>query len=84
MPHTNKNKKYPEPSKEEIVKLKRLMPMDLYIYEYAKQLFNGRWQMYLNVKKGSLSEASLKFVPNLPKVIHGCKSTPKTLQCPDR
>ena len=86
MLHKNKNRKYPEPTEEEILKLKRLMPMDLYIYEYAKQLFDRRWQLYLNTKKGtlSLSEASLKFVPNLSKIIHGCKSTPNTLQCPDR
>ena len=86
MLHRNKNRKDSKVTEEEIVKLKRLMPMDWYIYEYAKQLFDRRWQLYLNMEKGtsSLSEASLKFVPNLPKVIHGCKSTPKTLQCPDR
>ena len=87
MPHINKNRKYPKPTKDEIMKLKRLMPMDLYIYEYAKQIFDRRWQMYLNTKKGTLisnkvDTTSPILVPDLPKVIDGCKSTKNSLQCP--
>ena len=29
------------------MKLKQLMPLDLYIYEYVKQLFDQRWRVYV-------------------------------------
>ena len=83
MPHINKNRKYSKPTEDKTVKLKRSMPMDLYIYEYAKQMFDRRWQLYLNMNGRSISsEMNMTlsmFVPNLPKVIHGCKSKPLTL-----
>ena len=75
---------YPEPTKDEIMKLKHLMPMDLYIYEYTKQIFDRRWLLCLNMKKGMLvsnkvDSTSPIFVPDLPEVIDGCKSTKNSL-----
>ena len=88
MKHLNKHisrKKYPEPTNENIQKLETLMPMDLYLYEYAKKLFETRWQMYLNVKNGANNPVLLvdTTVSKLPKIIHGCKSTHQFLKCPN-
>ena len=35
-------------TEKEIVKLKMLMPMDVYIYEYAKELHRYRWNIFKN------------------------------------
>ena len=85
MEHKNMNKySYPEPTEEDVRSLIKLMPMDLYLYKYAKQLFERRWQMYLNAKNGAkkpLTPSSSTFL-RLPAVIHGCKSTSHYLKCP--
>ena len=74
MNHINKNTKYQDPPNHVIMKIKKLIPLDLYIYEYAKQLFEWRWQMYLN---GSLTRTYV----SLPQTVYGCKSTSKYLRC---
>ena len=86
----HKNKiSYPEPSQEEIEKLRKLIPIDLYIYEYGKQLFDHRWNAYqkqIKQKEKKLSNNSATAVRNislsLSNVIDGCVSTTKTLSCP--
>ena len=51
----NVNKvKYPELTPDEINKIRSLMPMDNYIYEYAKQLHNHRWIHVSKTKDGWL------------------------------
>ena len=42
----NMNKGYPKPTEEQVKKLKKLMPMDMYLYEYAKQLHEYRYERY--------------------------------------
>ena len=45
--HRNVNSEdYPKPSKVQREKLKALMPMDYYLYEYAKQLHEYRYKMF--------------------------------------
>ena len=87
MKHLNKHisKMNQEPTNENIHKLEKLMPMDLFLYEYAKQLFERRWQMYLNAKNGEINPLPPVNITlsKLPKIIHGCKSTSHYLKCPD-
>ena len=61
------------------------MPVDLYLYEYAKQLFELRWQWYLNnVKlKGQGQDALISDVKvKMPEVIKGCRSNRIIISCP--
>ena len=81
---------YPEPNQEEIEKLRKLIPIDLYIYEYAKQLFDHRWDAYqkqVKQKEKKLSNNSDTAARNislsLSNVIDGCVSTTETLLCPN-
>ena len=88
MKHLNKHiskKKYPEPTSDNLHKMEKLMPMDLFLYKYAKQLFERRWQMYLNAKNNESNPVPLIDITlsKLPKIIHGCKSTSHYLKCPD-
>ncbi len=80
--HLNKNK-YTPPPEEIVAKLERLMPLDMYLYTYAKQLFEHRWQWYVeNVKGEGRRNSSTKVSLKLPKVIDGCVSGYKYLKCP--
>ena len=81
---TTSQNTYPDPTKDNIRKLKNLMPIDLFLYEYAKQLFEIRWQKYLSIKYGNKTSSALRRVQlKLPDRIDGCKSTSKYLNCPD-
>ena len=83
MMRLNVNKvKYPELTQDDINKIKSLMPMDMYIYEYVKQLHNHRWNIYQKQKMGSL-EVDQNTIFNLPSVIQGCKSSRYILKCPN-
>ena len=78
---------YPTPSQEERQKIEKLMPVDMYIYEYAKQLFENHWYWYLvNVKEQSHhlgpQESSTSIPPKFADVIDGCVSAPNYLKCP--
>ena len=75
MGHINRNIKYQKPDKDTVLKIKKLIPSDLYIYEYAKELFKFRWQLYLN---NSLPRSLIV----LPPTIYGCTSTNHYLNCP--
>ena len=65
-------------TKAELEKLQALMPMDIYLYEYAKQLHEYRWQKY----KHNWNNVS-NYKPRLPQTIRGCKSTRHFLDCPE-
>ena len=65
-------------TKGELEKLRALMPMDIYLYDYAKQLHEYRWQKY---KQNWNNVPDL--TPTLPKTIRGCKSTSFFLDCPE-
>ena len=78
--HGNKSPGYPQPTEDEISKLKKLMPVDLYIYEYAKKLFELRWRMYL--KERSNYQGNSNVTLSLPSVIDGCVATRHYISCP--
>ena len=84
--HRNVNHEdYQKPSKAEREKLKALMPMDIYFYEYAKQLHEYRYKMFseqkqhLEQKQSQMQyrEISLR----LPEVLDGCKGYSKLYEC---
>ena len=85
MPHMHKTKikgKKQLPTATEIEWIKSLMPIDMYLYEYAKQLFEQRWHMYLYQHQiRDKIENLTKIVPRLPGFIDGCKSTRFILDC---
>ncbi len=71
---------YPSPSPEEIAKIMKLMPVDMYIYDYAKQLFENNWYWYLaNVKK---QKQGARKPPVFQEMIDGCVSAPNYMKCP--
>ncbi len=77
------SREYPLPSAEEVKMIKRLIPVDLYIYEYAKQLFSNRWKWYLlNEKEKNQGFYAVPKHPVFPEVIDGCVSSPNYLKCP--
>ena len=84
--HWNVNHEdYQKPSKAEREKLKALMPMDIYFYEYAKQLPKYRYKMFSEQKQHlgqkqtqmQYREISLQ----LPEVLDGCKGYSKLYEC---
>ena len=80
MKHLNKNKRRKDlPKKEQITMLENLLPVDMYLYEYAKQLHNHRYQIYL-AQKSETNRIPYSY-PNLTSVIKGCKSTRFKLVC---
>ena len=56
--------------------LESLMPIDLWIYEYAKTLFDARWELY---KNGVYRDPKL---PPFPEI--NCKSTRYILACNEK
>ena len=86
--HINTNKeRYKKPTEIEIQKLKVLLPMDMYLYEYAKQLHGYRYKMF---KKQQQEEQKLWQQPwkidsvslRLPGVLDGCKYRDSLHNCP--
>ena len=61
---------------EDKVILESLMPIDLWIYEYAKTLFDARWEQY---KTGVYRDPKM---PPFPEI--NCKSTRYILTCNDK
>ncbi len=48
------NNSHPIPTQDEIEEIERLMPIDMYFYKYAKQLFHHRWNWYQrNIKNNT-------------------------------
>ena len=86
--HINVNQKKPSAdhlTKNEINRIKALMPVDLYLYEYAKQLHKNRWESYQMQKSGfevGKRQRQTNGLSMLPSVISGCKSTSFQLDCP--
>ena len=56
------------------------MPMDVFLFEYAKQLHNYRWRRFNGIEPTSSSQRDI--TSELPDVIQGCKSTRQFLDCP--
>ncbi len=74
-------REYTVPPSKVMEKIKRLMPVDRFLYEYAKQLFEHHWQWYVaNVKRKKRVYPAGQ-VPVFPEVIHGCVSSPNYLKC---
>ncbi len=72
---------------EERAIYRRLMPVDMYLYEYARQLLKMRWKWYIdNVKLRGQGQYSLNMANEfkMPEVIDGCRSTREKLMCPQR
>ena len=67
---------------EQIHFLKQLIPIDMYLYEYARQLHEHKWKMFKLQKTDSLSRKNMHVHFNLPTVLNGCRSTPDSLSCP--
>ena len=85
--HDHKGPPQPKPTDSDIKALTKLMPLDLYIYEYAKQLFDHRWRIYLKETNSTVYNFTMKQSPDvelkLPKFIEDCTSTKKYIHCPD-
>ncbi len=57
MGHANRNSRSQANQPLEVTeKLRRLMPMDMFLYEYANQLHDLRWRVYMNI--GAEKEAN--------------------------
>ena len=84
MMRLNTNKvKYPELTLDEINQIKSLMPMDLYLYQYAKKLHEHRWNIYVKQRNNLfIPDRQTDSVLELPSIIRGCKSTRYWLGCP--
>ena len=84
--HTNVNQKKPSAdhlTKDEINRIKALMPVDLYVYEYAKQLHKNRWDSYQMQRNGfEVGKQQTNGLSMLPPVMVGCKSSSFELNCP--
>ena len=83
--HINVNSEdYQKPSKAEREKLKALMPMDIYLYEYAKQLHNYRLKMFTDQKQQLKQQTQTKYRElsvKLPRVLDGCKGDSRLYEC---
>ena len=83
--HINVNSEdYQKPSKAEREKLKALMPMDIYLYEYAKQLHNYRLKMFTDQKQQLKQQTQTKYRElsvKLPGVLDGCKGYSRLYEC---
>ena len=83
--HINVNSEdYQKPSKAEREKLKALMPMDIYLYEYVKQLHNYRLKMFTDQKQQLKQQTQTKYRElsvKLPGVLDGCKGYSRLYEC---
>ena len=83
--HINVNSEdYQKPSKAERENLKALMPMDIYLYEYAKQLHNYRLKMFTDQKQQLKQQTQTKYRElsvKLPGVLDGCKGYSRLYEC---
>ena len=74
LPKSNSNRApSAKPSAESVEKLESLMPQDIWVYEYAKRVFEARWEYF---KTGSFKPPNR---PPFPKV--QCLSTRFILKC---
>ena len=93
MSHSNKNKKKgADPMESDKIKLARLMPLDMWFYNYSSQVHDAKWKLYQITKSSKVSQADLDrtlngladdMITNLPKHISGCRSTRFILSCPE-
>jgi len=59
LPQYNKNPSYDEASEDTRARLQSLMPMDMWLYEYAVRLFHARVQMWETGEKNSSGASSV-------------------------
>jgi hypothetical protein len=74
LPKSNRGPKQPPATEWEKKALESLMPQDMWLYEYAKRLFEARWMAYKTGNPVTLPER-----PPLPKLT--CVSTREQLNC---
>ena len=70
---------YTELSPSQVEFLKKLMPVDMYLYEYARQLFGYRWKIYQNERNRKDEKEKIDF--KLPETLEGCKITSQSFEC---
>ncbi len=82
-PQRYKQHSYPPPSQYEVERIEKLMPVDMYFYKYAKQLYQHRWNWYQrNIKNNTSIDPEKDLAKlTLPEVIDGCVRTPTYLKC---
>ena len=93
MSHSNKNKKKgADPTESDNIKLGKLMPLDMWFYNYSSQVHDAKWKLYQLTKSSNVSQTELDetlnglaedMIRNLPKHISGCRSTRFILSCPE-
>ena len=93
MSHSNKNKrKGADPTESDKIKIGRLMPLDMWFYNYSSQVQDAKWKLYQLTKYSNVSHTDLDktlngladdMITNLPKHISGCRSTRFILSCPE-
>ena len=93
MSHSNKNKKKgADPTESDKIKLARLMPLDMWFYNYSSQVHDAKWKLYQLTKSSNVSQAELDktlngladdMITSLPKHVSGCRSTRFILSCPE-
>ena len=75
---------YQKPSIAEREKMKALMPMDVYLYEYAKQLHEYRYKMFTEQQQLEQWQPQIQYKEislKLPEVLDGCKGYSKLFEC---
>merc|ERR1712242_305141 len=65
------------PSEADVQFLKKLVPQDMWLYEYGQALFEARWKYYKNPEEPYQDPP----LPPLPEV--NCQSTRFVLRCKD-
>ena len=93
MPHLNALNQYTHRSRDPVrnitawekARINELQPMDMWFYNYAKQMHNIRWQRYLNIQKGKADHIvdTREFLSKIPSDISGCKTTRYIISCPN-
>ncbi len=76
---------HPLPTEDEVKKIRKLMPMDLYLYNYARQLFANRWERYQSELSGKTQSSQKDVVLSLPRTFPvGCVSSRSLFKCDDK
>ena len=68
------------PTQKQMLMLENLLPIDMYLYNYAKQIHDHRYEVYLRQRERNI--AISHSYPTAPSTIRGCKSTRFFLECP--
>ncbi len=85
MPHLrNYRVRHPDPSGWVVQRLTQLLPMDLWFYNYAKEMHNVRWRRFLKQRHGQDTRPTnmSSFTQSLPHTLTGCRTTRFIISCP--